>query len=89
MLQDDELGMEAKGMHWIAITWDLGFEVHWRTLQNTMREACGYGKHKAALIEYLLPCTKKARNKWAHDLHEAIAVAQNTVSGRISRWSWT
>lgn len=69
MLQEDDLGMEAKGMSWIAVKWDLGFEVHWRTLQNIMREALGYGKHKAALEELLPPQTKEARNKWAHDMY--------------------
>ena len=34
-----------------------------------MREACGYGKYKAALKEFLSPATKAARNKWAHDIY--------------------
>ena len=69
LLQEDALRMEAKGMSWIAVKWDLGFDIHWHTLRNTMREACGYGKHKAALKEYLSPATKAARNKWAHDMY--------------------
>lgn len=63
LLQEDCLKMEAKGMSWIAIKWDLGFEVHWRTLRDTIHEACRYGKHKAALKEFLPPATKAARNK--------------------------
>ena len=47
----------------------LGFDIHWHILRNTMREACGYGKHKAVLKEYLSPETKAARNKWAHDIY--------------------
>ena len=60
LLEEDALDMEAKGMSWQALNWELDFDVHWRTLQNTMREALGYGKHKAALKEFLPPRTKEA-----------------------------
>ena len=69
LLQEDDLGMEVKGMTWVAVKWELNLDVHSTTLQRTMRDALGYGKHKAALKEYLSPRTKEARNKWAHDMH--------------------
>ena len=69
IMQDGGLEMNVKGMHWISITWDLSLDIHWRTLQATMREALEYGKHKALLKQYLSPRTREARNKWAHDMY--------------------
>ena len=69
LLQEDALGMEAKGMSWIAVMWDLGLDVHPHTLRRTMRDVLDYGKHKASLKEYRPPRTKEARNKWAHDMY--------------------
>jgi hypothetical protein len=68
LLEEQELGMEAKGMPWGAMVWELNLDVSAATFRRTMGEALGYGKHKAAVKGFLPQGTREARKKWASDM---------------------
>jgi len=57
--------MEAKGMTWQTVVWELNLDVHPRTLQRTLRDALDYDKHDAAIAEDLPDRTKRDRVEWA------------------------
>lgn len=65
LLEDTDLSLEAKGMTWIAVVWELDLNVAPQTLQKNLRDALGYGKHLAAIKENLPERTKRDRLNWA------------------------
>jgi len=65
LLEDSSLGMEAKGMQWHALAWELDLSVCSRTLQRTLHQALDYGKYDAGIKEALSERTKHDRYVWA------------------------
>ncbi|KAI4089038.1 MAG: hypothetical protein L6R37_008106 [Teloschistes peruensis] len=66
ILEDMGLGIEAKGMHWKAIIWDIGADVKQpQTIRKTIREASDYGKYKSALKEFMDEKIQRDRLNWA------------------------
>jgi len=65
LLEDTDLGLEAKGITWIAVVWELDLDVAPQTLQKTLRDALGYGKHVPTIKEDLPERTKRDRFNWA------------------------
>ena len=65
LLEDTDLGMEAKGMTWYALGWEMDFDIHPETIKNTMKSAFDYSKYKANLKRELPERTKSARLNWA------------------------
>ncbi len=65
LLEETGIGLEAKGMTWQAIVWELDFDVHPKTLKETLKDSLGYSKHDAAIKEDLPERTKRDRLNWA------------------------
>ncbi len=67
LLEDSSLGMEAKGMQWHALTWELDLPVAPITLRRTLNKALNYGKYDADIKEALSERTKHDRYVWANN----------------------
>ena len=65
ILEEVALGLDAKGMGWLGLVWELDLDVHPQTLQRTMRDTMTYGGHAAATAEELPQRTKDDRWAWA------------------------
>lgn len=65
LLEDTSLGLEAKGMQWIGLVWELDLNVAPKTLRRTINKALDYGKYDAAIKEALSERTKGDRWIWA------------------------
>ena len=61
LLEDSELDMEAKGMTWIGIKWELNLDVCPHTIQRTLRSAKDWSKYDAAVKPALSERTKQSR----------------------------
>ena len=46
-------GLNAKGIGWIALVWELDFDVHPQILQRTIRDSITYRGHPTAIKEEL------------------------------------
>ena len=54
LLEDAGLGMEAKGMTWHALIWELNLDIKSPyTIRSIMGNAFDYGKYKASLKKFL------------------------------------
>ena len=65
LLEEADLGLDAKGMGWIGFVWELNLDIHPKTLQRTMRDPMTYEGHLAATKEELPQRTKNNRYAWA------------------------
>ena len=61
LLEEADLGLDAKKRGWIGLVWELDLDIHPKTLQRTMRDAMTYGGHLAATKEELPQRTKDDR----------------------------
>lgn len=67
LLEDLSLGMEAKGMQWQGLIWELNLLVAPKTLRRTLNKAFNYDKHDASIKEALSDRTKYDRCIWANN----------------------
>lgn len=66
LLEDSDLGMEAKGMNWYAVIWELDLDIKSpHTIRDTMSEAFDYGKYKASLKSFMDQRSQDDRVNWA------------------------
>ncbi len=65
LLQDDNLGLEAKALPWEAVTAEVEIEVTRQTICKTMNVALGYGKCLAYVKGHQSEHAKAKRMEWA------------------------
>ena len=53
ILQDDSLGLEAKGLSWQQLATEVGADVQGRTMHSVMTDALDYNKYLACLKGWL------------------------------------
>lgn len=65
LLQDDDLGLEAKALPWEAVAAEVEAEVTEQTIRKTMNVALGYGKRLACVKGHQSEHAKAKRMEWA------------------------
>jgi len=76
--------MEAKGMQWHALVWELDLPVDTRTLRCTLHKALDYGKYDAGIKEALSERIKHDRYMWADN---ALAIRPTIEHWKIVQFS--
>lgn len=65
LLQDDDLGLEAKVLPWEALAAEVKAELTGQTIRKTMNVALGYGKRLACVKGHQSEHAKSKRMEWA------------------------
>lgn len=65
ILQNDSLGLEAKGLSWKQLATKVGADVNGRTIHSIMRDALDYNKYLACVKGWLFDRAKERRVEWA------------------------
>lgn len=65
LLQDDDLGLEAKALPWETVAAEVEAEVTGQTIRKTMNVALGYGKRLACVKGHQSEHAKAKRMEWA------------------------
>ena len=84
LLEEADLGLDAKEIGWIGLVWELDLDIHLKTLQRIICDAMTYRGHLAATKEELPQRTKDDRWAWADTI---LSLRKDPGNWKNVRWS--